>query len=282
MNNIIISVIVPCYNQAQYLDECLQSVLDQTYTEWECIIVDDGSPDNTAEIAANWVEKDNRFKYLKKENGGLSSARNAGIEAAQGEWILPLDADDKIGNRYLELAQKEFKDADLVYANSTFFGAINQPWNIQYSGYKNLLLYNSIYCSAFYRRADCLANGGYDEKLKTGREDWEFYIRLLNENSIVKFLDYEGFLYRRKENSMDADLNKNRSKIEEIDKYIFKKNIDKYLQHFSSFQEIYSESEILQYLNKTQRDKLNSITSQIRKNYLTRILYRIILLFSKS
>ena len=68
----LISVIVPCYNQAQYLDECLQSVLDQTYTDWECIIVNDGSPDNTEEIAKNWVEKDTRFIYLSKENGGFA------------------------------------------------------------------------------------------------------------------------------------------------------------------------------------------------------------------
>ncbi|HAO28647.1 MAG TPA: glycosyltransferase family 2 protein, partial [Chryseobacterium indologenes] len=79
-----ISIIVPCYNQAIYLDECLQSVLDQTYGNWECIIVDDGSPDNTKEVTEKWIEKDNRFIYLHKENGGLSSARNAGIEAAKG------------------------------------------------------------------------------------------------------------------------------------------------------------------------------------------------------
>ena len=65
--NPLISVIVPCYNQAQYLDECLQSVLDQTYQNWECIIVNDGSPDHTEEVAKKWTEKDPRFKYLKKE-----------------------------------------------------------------------------------------------------------------------------------------------------------------------------------------------------------------------
>ena len=73
-----VSIIVPCYNQAQYLDDCLQSVLDQTYQDWECIIVNDGSPDNTAIIASVWTARDPRFKYIYKENGGLSSARNAG------------------------------------------------------------------------------------------------------------------------------------------------------------------------------------------------------------
>lgn len=87
MTNPLISVIVPCYNQAQYLDECLQSVVEQTYPNWECIIVNDGSPDNTEEIALQWTEKDSRFIYIKKENGGLSSARNAGLEIAKGKWI---------------------------------------------------------------------------------------------------------------------------------------------------------------------------------------------------
>lgn len=108
MKQPLISVIVPCYNQAQFLDECLQSVLEQTYQNWECIIVNDGSPDNTEEVALEWTKKDVRFIYLKKDNGGLSSARNAGIEKAKGEWILPLDCDDKIGNQYLELASAEF------------------------------------------------------------------------------------------------------------------------------------------------------------------------------
>ncbi len=100
----IVSVIVPCYKQAHFLNESLQSVLDQTYPHWECIIVNDGSPDNTDEIARRWIEKDSRFKYLKKENGGLSSARNEGIAISLGEFILPLDADDILDADYLTKA----------------------------------------------------------------------------------------------------------------------------------------------------------------------------------
>lgn len=66
----LVSIIVPCFNQAQYLDECLQSVLNQTYAHWECIIINDGSTDNTAEISKKWIEKDTRFFYFEKENGG--------------------------------------------------------------------------------------------------------------------------------------------------------------------------------------------------------------------
>ena len=78
MNKIypLISVIIPAYNAEQFLDETLESVLSQTYENWECIIVNDGSTDNTEEIAKKWCEKDSRFRLTNKENGGLSSARN--------------------------------------------------------------------------------------------------------------------------------------------------------------------------------------------------------------
>jgi glycosyltransferase involved in cell wall biosynthesis len=92
----LISIIVPCYNQAQYLDECLQSVYSQTCEDWECIIINDGSPDNTQDVANKWVVKDSRFRYYEIENSGVSSARNFGINQATGNWILPLDGDDKI------------------------------------------------------------------------------------------------------------------------------------------------------------------------------------------
>ena len=83
--NPLVSIIVPCYNQAQFLPEALQSVLEQTHTNWECIIVNDGSPDNTEGVAQEWLVKDSRFKYVYKENGGLSSARNAGLDKVVGD-----------------------------------------------------------------------------------------------------------------------------------------------------------------------------------------------------
>lgn len=86
-----VSVIVPCYKQAIFLDECISSVIGQTFRNWECIIVDDGSPDNTEEIAKEWCNKDPRIKYCKKSNEGVSIARNYGIGLAVGKYILPLD-----------------------------------------------------------------------------------------------------------------------------------------------------------------------------------------------
>ncbi len=92
----LVSIILPCYNRATYLEKCVKSVLAQTYTDLECILVDDGSTDNTREVAAHLMNVDSRVKYFFKENGGLSSARNFGIQNAQGDWIQCLDPDDWI------------------------------------------------------------------------------------------------------------------------------------------------------------------------------------------
>lgn len=204
----LISIIVPCYNQAQYLDECLESVLNQTFSNWECIIVNDGSPDHTEDIAKKWCEKDSRFIYLNKENGGLSSARNAGITIAKGEWILPLDSDDKIGSQYLELAEKEFnKGYSLIYCKAELFGARTGAWNLPEFDLKKLSHSNMIFCTAFFKKEDWTTIGGYDEKMIYGYEDWEFWINLLKDgNKKVLRLDSTLFFYRTKEESMVTNL----------------------------------------------------------------------------
>lgn len=266
----LISVIVPCYNQAQYLDECLQSVLDQTYTNWECIIVNDGSPDNTEEIAKNWVEKDARFIYLSKENGGLSSARNAGIEIAKGEWILPLDADDKIGNQYLELAEKEFeKDYTVIYCEAELFGVNTAPWQLPIYSYDKILSGNIIFCSAFFRKKDWLKAKGYDVNLKNGREDWDFWLSILQRESSVKKLDYLGFFYRRKEISMDKEINKNKMILTQTENYIYKKHLTKYLDEHENAIKNYSTLK-----NKTAR--YDALISKIHKNKITEFLFKVI------
>ncbi|HYW18934.1 MAG TPA: glycosyltransferase family 2 protein [Nodularia sp. (in: cyanobacteria)] len=91
-----VSFIVPCFNRAIYLEKCVQSILDQTLSDLECLIIDDGSTDNTRQVADSLISKDARVKYFYKDNGGVSSARNFGINQAQGDWIECLDPDDWI------------------------------------------------------------------------------------------------------------------------------------------------------------------------------------------
>ena len=229
MNSSLISIIVPCYNQAQYLDECLESVLGQIYQDWECIIVNDGSPDNTEEITLQWTQKDSRFKYVKKENGGLSSARNAGIKNAVGKYILPLDADDKISIDYVSEAIKIFEEEQettLVYCKAWIFGTEEGLWNLPEYNYFNLLFRNHIFCSAIFRKDSWIIAKGYDESIKTGLEDWDFWLRILNKDSMVVKLPFVGFFYRKKQDSMINSFIKNHQKYKEVNNYIFRKQIN--------------------------------------------------------
>ena len=271
----LISVIVPCYNQAQYLDECLQSVLDQTYRNWECIIVNDGSPDHTEEIAKKWTEKDTRFKYLYKENGGLSSARNAGIEMAKGEWILPLDADDKIGNQYLELAEKEFgKDYTVIYCEAELFGNETGKWHLPEFSLENLAKKNCIFCSAFYKKEDWKKVNGYDVNMIYGLEDYEFWISLLKneKKNTVKKLPQTLFYYRVKENSMLTNLKSER--INKMFNYISKKHTDFFLEYLGSFNELFLLQEnILKKYDKLLNSKKIKFLEFILKPYDNFIKY---------
>ena len=95
MNNKI-SVIIPVYKVEEFLDDCVRSVIAQTHTNTEIILVDDGSPDNCPAMCDSWAEKDKRIKVIHKPNGGLSDARNAGLEIATGEYISFIDSDDWI------------------------------------------------------------------------------------------------------------------------------------------------------------------------------------------
>ena len=236
MNLNKVSVIVPCYNQAQFLDEALQSVLDQTYANWECIIINDGSPDNTEEVALKWCNKDERFNYFKKENGGLCSARNFGITYAKGEFILPLDADDKISKNYLEKAFQSFiEDASLkvVYCKAEKFGDEVGPWNLPKFSLFNLSRNNLIFCSAFFRKKDWELVGGYDTNMVHGWEDWEFWIAILKKGGNVKCLEEIGFYYRIKSNSMLRMINQDKEK--SILNYLSIKHADFFVKYYGSF-----------------------------------------------
>lgn len=110
------SIIVPVYNVEKYLDKCLASISEQTFKEFECIVVDDGSPDNSNDIIDRYVNKDQRFKVIHQKNMGISAARNAGLAIAQGDYVAFVDSDDYISNEYLEKFALKIAntDADIV------------------------------------------------------------------------------------------------------------------------------------------------------------------------
>jgi glycosyltransferase involved in cell wall biosynthesis len=246
----LVSIIVPCYNQAQYLDEALQSVIFQSYTNWECIIIDDGSTDHVCEIANKWIKKDARFQFIHSENKGVCSARNTAIEKANGKYILPLDADDKISKEYLTLAIKSLekdKTLKLVYCMAQKFGAENERWILPSFSLNNLAKDNMIFCTAIYYKHDWELLNGYDCNMVKGLEDWEFWIALLKNGGSVLCLEHVGFYYRIKDNSRQHNLTPLDKK--PLFEYISIKHSDFFVAQLGSFIHLQNEIRIEQMKN---------------------------------
>lgn len=130
MKNPLISVIVPVYNAEEFLPRCINSILAQTFTDFELLLIDDGSTDNSRKICQEYAKNDNRIRVFHKENGGVSSARNVGIDNAQGEWICFCDADDELMHKMLKNIATCNKDCDFILFDS---------YGINYKGYKTIL-----------------------------------------------------------------------------------------------------------------------------------------------
>jgi len=236
MDNSLISVIVPCYNQAIYLPDALQSVLDQNYPHWECIIVNDGSPDNTEEVAKRWMEKDSRFKYFHKENSGVCDTRNFGVKQAKGNYIIPLDGDDKIGPDYFREAIEVFTadpDVKLIYSNTILFGNVNKKKINPDFVFENILTENQIFNSAIFRRADFIAAGGYNPNMVDGIEDWDFYLSLIKPQDKVLKLDAFHYFYRIKAVSRSADIARHTKKNDAMLLQMFRNHVPLFLEYFN-------------------------------------------------
>jgi glycosyltransferase involved in cell wall biosynthesis len=264
----LVSVIVPCFNQSAYLAETIQSVLDQSYQHWECLIVNDGSTDNSLAIANNLASTDRRISVINQINAGLSNARNTGIDKANGEFILPLDADDRISINYISSCINHFKvdsSLSLVYGNGVKFGCINENWNLPQYSYHNLLFGNMIYCTAMFKKEDWQKAGGYDEGMKYGYEDWEFWINILDSSSKVIREASITFFYRIRENSMFSKMS-----IDEIAlmrQYVYKKHANKYNPYFVDPIYIYKNRNDI----KSEYDRLFDNPIVYFKKYLKKI-----------
>lgn len=183
-----ISVIVPVYKVEPYLDRCIQSIVAQTYTNLEIILVDDGSPDNCGAICDTWAIRDSRFKVIHKENGGLSDARNAGLAAASGEYIAFVDSDDWLSPSFIaELYTTLIENnADVAECGVSYVDESGNTLHIRHTttvpvldkldALKLLILEDGIYQTVWnklYRRS--ILNGIQFEKGKYHEDDYWTY-----------------------------------------------------------------------------------------------------------
>ena len=200
-----VSIIVPCFNQAAYLPKAIRSIQAQSLKNWECIIVDDGSTDNTAEVAANIALKDNRIRLIQQLNSGSASARDKGLKEAKGEFIQFLDADDMIAPEKLEnlVAFMEQNGLDISYTafcSENLQGQQTKPQVHALSLCKILTKWGlgaSTPIHAFLYRMDFIRQHGLQfQSACRVREDWKWHIAcFMAKPKQVALPDYCGAVY---------------------------------------------------------------------------------------
>ncbi|MEP3836603.1 MAG: glycosyltransferase [Algibacter sp.] len=245
----LISIIIPCFNQSIWLAETLESVYKQTYVHWECLIVNDGSTDKTEEVAKNWAVKDDRFIYITQPNLGVSVARNTGITLSKGSIVLCLDADDLISKDYIQLAIAAFlqnPSLSLVYSEAEKFGEKRGKWILPEYSLQRMAESNIIFNAAFFKKEDWKRVGGYDEKMKEGLEDWEFWIHILKNGAKVYQIPKVCFFYRINNQSRNRSIIFNNYKI--LYEYISKKHIDFFIKNIGTYPELVKK------MNKMKRE----------------------------
>jgi len=203
--NDLVSIIIPCYNHGQHLEESVQSALEQTYQNIEIIIINDGSTDNTDKIAQGLQNKyPEKIKILTQKNFGLSAARNSGIRKASGAYIVPLDADDllhrdMVGHCFNTITNS---NTDIIHMDTQLFGHKKDKWiPIQFP--KCNPLYRSCWvATSLYRRKVWEKTGGYKKNMVGGYEDMEFWVNAYKHGFKFKRCPEVLFYYRIKEKSM--------------------------------------------------------------------------------
>lgn len=192
-----VSVIIPCYNHGRFIVEAIDSVLAQTFQDFEIIAVNDGSTDPETNIVFSKLDKP-KTRVYQTENQGLPAARNFAINHAQGEFILPLDADDKIAPTLLNKAVKilaEDPQIGIVGTYTQTFGAENWTAEPQYS-LEKILVGNQLTATSMFRRADWQKVGGYDEKMPAW-EDYDFWLKIIELGRKVRIIPEYLFFYRK-------------------------------------------------------------------------------------
>lgn len=238
----VLSIIVPIYNTEKYLRECVDSILNQSFGDFELILVDDGSADKSADICEEYQRKDDRIVFVKKENGGISSARNAGINMARGEYLIFCDSDDTMTDRALEIIMPYVMENDFDVTMCTYIldycdGTVPEIEQVDYdeSQCRNkceiLTLYMSgiapwSACRNVIRRKVVEENKlHYDENIKAA-EDCDFYFNLCKAADKFGSINQPIIKYRTvRENSISNTYNK--ENIESISR-----EYDKWIKYF--------------------------------------------------
>ena len=263
-----VSVMIPYYNCKEYIVETIQSVLNQSYQNFEIIIVDDGSDPEHADYLREFLADKPAIRYAVQNNQGVAAARNHAARLAGGKYFLFLDSDDLILPDYIEKCVTVLEnnpDCKLVYPLAEYFDAQEGLWNLpDYDGLESLLMGNRFPSSVSMHRAeDFAALGGFDENLTT-HEDWDFWIRLLSNGGTVIRIPEVLFRYRKRRDgsSLINRLEQNPDLNREDWQKVYEKNRALFMQHHLGYSDCIQKISLLE----QQIQSLSELNLQLRED----------------
>ena len=246
----LVSIIIPCYNDAQFIEQAINSAKNQTYPNKEIIVIDDGSNIETKRVLKSLESKIS--KLITQGNRGQSAARNVGITQAKGDYIMVLDSDDYFESSFCEKAMSVFLDNKEVkiissLVNRVIDNKIIDIFKPNGGNIQEFILNNEATGSCMFLKSEWIKVDGYDESMSKGFEDWEFYIRLLKHGGIAYIIQEPLFYYRLRIDSTTSRANKVKY---DLLKYIYIKHTEIYKNNFDLF-----ISHLLNRIEREEREK---------------------------
>ncbi len=262
----VVSIIIPVYNNQDFISEAIDSVLIQTYSKWDLVIIDDGSTDNTKQIVFKYSTNDSRIRYYYQQNKGQAAARNIGISNSKGKFIAFLDADDVWIKDKIEVQLKTLVkfNADLVFSNAGYFSDSNKVTINQLSQkgalderglFKDLFQRSSIANSSVLLKRDILSTVGlFDESPELrGTEDWDLWLRIAQNN--YKFYGIERILIKYRIHDGGTHMNKIKmfhGKLAIQDKYRFSREVPRWIK-LKQYRYVFRE--LINYIYKEENEQ---------------------------
>lgn len=274
-----VSVIMPCYNDGKYIMEAIDSIVKQTYQNWELIIVDDGSDDEETKRIINEIQNP-KIKVFHTEHLRPAGARNYGIQKAEGTYILPVDSDDRIHEEYMEKAVKMIESnprIGVVYCKAELFGEKSGSWNLPDYSFKHMLLDNIVFVTALFYKSDWEKVGGFKTSMAQGMEDYDFWLSILGLEREICQIPEVLFYYRIKPVSRTTNFQDNCVQVQNTYQQIYYNHKEFYQKHYDEYALVLRDALIEQiFIRRKYEERWEKISKMVSYPVIGNIIRRLI------
>lgn len=274
-----VSVIMPCYNDGKYIMEAIDSIVKQTYQNWELIIVDDGSDDEETKRIINEIQNP-KIKVFHTEHLRPAGARNYGIQKAEGTYILPVDSDDRIHEEYMEKAVKMIESnprIGVVYCKAELFGEKSGSWNLSDYSFKHMLLDNIVFVTALFYKSDWEKVGGFNTSMAQGMEDYDFWLSILGLEREICQIPEVLFYYRIKPVSRTTNFQDNCVQVQNTYQQIYYNHKEFYQKHYDEYALVLRDALIEQiFIRRKYEERWEKISKMVSYPVIGNIIRKLI------